>query len=163
MESDAALAERLRIDTLRRSGIRIDPEGRFIHEGQQVRHEGLRRALFRWLDRLPDGHYILRLDEKRYAFIDVDDTPLVVGALRFASDDQVTLALSDGAAETLDPATLTVDQAGTIRCLVRGGRLEARLSTSASAVLAEQIADTPAGPALRLGPRTFVLGSRACS
>src|SRR5882757_8037739 len=123
MESQAALVEKLRLENLRRSGIRIDPEGEFIHEGEPVRHEGLRRALFRWLDRLPDGQHILRLDEKRYAFIDVDDTPLVVRALRFTGDDRVTLALSDGAAEDLDPATLTIDDAGTLRCVVRGGRL----------------------------------------
>ena len=34
-------------------GFAIDREGRFIHEGAEVVHEGLRRALFRWLDRLP--------------------------------------------------------------------------------------------------------------
>ncbi len=155
MESDAALAERLRLENLRRSGIRIDRQGQFIHEGEPVRHEGLRQALFRWLDRLPDGRHILRLDERRYAFLDVDDTPLVVPALRFASAGTVTLALSDGGSETLDPATLTVDEAGVMRCQVRGGRLEARLSTSAAATLADQIQDTPAGPLLRLGERRF--------
>src|SRR6266478_3254708 len=146
VETDAALAERLRLENLRRSGIRVDTEGRFIHEGEPVRHEGLRSALFRWLDRLPDGQYILRLDEKRFAFIDVDDTPLVVGALRFTDDDRVTLAISDGAAEDLDPATLTIDQAGTLRCSVRHGRLEARLSTWAAATLSDRIAETPKGP-----------------
>ncbi|HEX3695368.1 MAG TPA: hypothetical protein VH374_08255 [Polyangia bacterium] len=163
MESDAALAEKLRIDNLRRSGIRVDSEGRFIHEGEPVRHEGLRQALFRWLDRLPDGQYILRLDEKRFAYLDVDDTPLLVGALRFTDDTHVTLALSDGAAEELDPATLTVDAAGVMRCAVRGGRLEARLTTSAAATLSEAIIEMPAGPALRLGPRTFVLRPRGSS
>ncbi|HXI58922.1 MAG TPA: hypothetical protein VNO55_22800 [Polyangia bacterium] len=160
METDAALAERLRLENLRRSGIRVDPEGRFIHEGQPVLHEGLRRALFRWLDRLPDGQYILRLDDKRYAFIDVDDTPLVVGALRFTDDDRVTLALSDGAAEDLDPATLTIDQKGTLRCMVRGGRLEARLSTSAAATLSDRITETASGPMLRLGGRSLVIRDR---
>lgn len=126
-------------------------------------HEGLRRALFRWLDRLPDGRYILRLDEKRYAFLDVDDTPLVVGALRL--DDggaRVLLALSDGAEEALDPGTLTVDEAGVLRCAVRGGRLAARLSTSAAATLAEAeaLVETPTGPALRLGPRWFPIRAR---
>jgi hypothetical protein len=160
METDAALAERLRLENLRRSGIRVDAEGRFIHEGEPVLHEGLRRALFRWLDRLPDGQYILRLDDKRYAFIDVDDTPLVVGALRFTEDDRVTLALSDGAAEDLDAAMLTIDQVGTLRCTVRGGRLEARLSTSAAATLSDRISETPAGPTLRLGTRSVLIRAR---
>ncbi len=83
----------------------------------------------------------------------------MVGALRVtdAGGGQVTLALSDGAAETLDPTTLTIDGAGVLRCLVRGGRLAARLSTSAAATLAEAdaVVETPTGPALRLGPREF--------
>jgi hypothetical protein len=164
MEDDAALAERLRLENLRRSGIRIDPQGQFIHEGEPVRHQGLRQALFRWLDRLPDGRYVLRLDERRYAFLDVDDTPLVAQALRFtgAGDGEgVMLSLSDGAAEELDPRTLTVDEAGVLRCWARGGRLEARLTTSAAATLADRIGDTPDGPTLRLGGHDLVLPPRA--
>jgi hypothetical protein len=143
MQPDPELIERLR-----RSGIRIDREGQFIHEGEPVRHQGLRQALFRWLDRLDDGRYILRLDERRFAYIDVDDTPLVVRALRLDPDGAVALQLSDGAEERLDPTTLTIDNEGVLRCWVRGGRIEARLATSAAAVLAERITETSQGPAV---------------
>jgi hypothetical protein len=139
------------IEKLRRSGIRVDREGDFIHEGAPVLHLGLRSALFRWLDRLPDGRYILRLDERRFAYLDVDDTPLVVRALRVDAD-RVWLQLSDGAEEALDPTTLTLDSQGILRCWVRGGRIEARLATSAAAALAERISETAQGPALALGP-----------
>jgi hypothetical protein len=155
------------IEQLRRSGIRIDREGELIHEGEPIRHGGLRSAIFRWLDRLQKGdgegegtpagpaakagRYILRLDERRFAYVDVEDTPLVVRALRIAgAGDAVALQLSDGAEETLDPRTLTVDAEGILRCWVRGGRLEARLATSAAAVLAERITETPQGPVLTL-------------
>jgi hypothetical protein len=142
------------LERLRRSGIRIDREGQLIHEGEVFRHEGLRRALFRWLDRLDDGRYVLRLDAQRFAYLDVDDTPLVVRALR-VDGAVVTLQLSDGSEEALDPTTLTVDDQGLLRCWVRGGRIEARLATSATAVLAERISETPQGPALAgaSGPR----------
>lgn len=149
MQPDPELIERLR-----RSGIRIDREGQFIHEGEPVRHEGLRQALFRWLDRLDrgdgdeDGRYVLRLDERRFAYIDVDDTPLVVRALRLEPDGAVALQLSDGAEERLDPTTLTIDAEGVLRCWVRGGRIEARLATSAAAVLSDRITETSQGPAL---------------
>ena len=139
------------LEKLRRSGIRVDREGEFVHEGAPVLHQGLRSALFRWLDRLPDGRYILRLDERRFAYLDVDDTPLVVRALRVDAG-AVSLQLSDGAEEALDPATLTVDGQGILRCWVRGARLEARLATSAAAALADRITETPQGPALALGP-----------
>jgi hypothetical protein len=117
----------------------VDREGRFIHEGEEVRHEGLRAALFRWLDRLPDGRYVLRLDEQRYAYVDVDDTPLVARSARVAPDGRLLLGLSDGSEEALDPATLTVGDDGVVRCWVRGGRLEARLATSAAAAIADRL------------------------
>jgi hypothetical protein len=136
------------LEKLRRSGIRVDRNGRFIHEGAEVAHEGLKRALFRWLDREPDGRYVLRLDERRFATLDVDDTPLVARAARVDADGAIWLALSDGAEERLDPDTLTVDDAGVLRAWVRGGRLEARLASSAAAALADQLTQSGGRPAL---------------
>ena len=150
------------IERFRRSGIRIDREGEFQHEGAPVIHEGLRRALFRWLDRLPDGRTILRLDAERFAYVDVDDTPLVARGAR-VQGDEVFLALSDGAEERLNPGTLTIDDRGVLRCKARGGRLEARLATSAAAVLADLIDDRPGGPVLILGPREFPVGHRSAA
>ena len=78
--SEAADEQAAWLEQIRRSGIGVDREGRFVHEGAEVTHEGLKRALFRWLDRLPppDGRYVLRLDERRFAYLDdVADTPLV--------------------------------------------------------------------------------------
>jgi hypothetical protein len=146
------------IERLRRSGIRVDREGRFIHEGGEVTHEGLRRALFRWLDRLPlpDGRYILRLDARRFAYLDVDDTPLVARAARIDEAGTIWLSLSDGAEELLDPRTLTADASGVLRAWVRNGRLEARLATSAVAALGDLFTEAPDGrPALRLAGRTM--------
>jgi hypothetical protein len=148
------------IERLRQSGIRIDREGEFQHEGAPVRHEGLRQALFRWLDRLPDGRVVLRLDERRFAYVDVDDTPLVVRGAR-VEEARVLLTLSDGAEEPLAPETLTIDEAGVMRCTARAGKLEARLATAAAAALAEVIDDSVSPPALVLGGRRFPLRPRA--
>ena len=151
------------IEKLRQSGIRVDREGRFIHEGAEVTHEGLKRALFRWLDRLPppDNRYILRLDERRFACLDVDDTPLVARAARVDPDGTIWLALSDGAEERLDPATLTADAAGTLRAWVHGGRLEARLANSAVATLSDLLAERPDGQStLRTSDGAVVIAGR---
>jgi len=153
---DAELLERLR-----RSGIRIDREGHFVHEGAEVRHEGLRRALFRWLDAEPDGRVVLRLDARRFAYVDVDDTPLVARAARLERDgdgERVLLALSDGSEEALVPTSLTVDAAGLLRARVRGGRLEARLATSAVAALADRLS---AGSSSRSDPPVLTLAGRS--
>jgi hypothetical protein len=151
------------IERLRQSGIRVDREGHFIHEGAEVTHGGLRSALFRWLDRLPppDGRYILRLDERRFAYLDVDDTPLVARAARIDPAGTIWLALSDGAEEALDPKTLTVDGAGVLRAWVRAGRLEARLATSAVAALGELLTEMPDGhPALRVAGQRMPIPAR---
>jgi hypothetical protein len=152
---DAELLERLR-----RSGIRIDREGRFVHEGAEVQHEGLRRALFRWLDAEPDGRVVLRLDARRFAYVDVDDTPLVARAARLEGG-RVLLALSDGSEEPLEPTTLTVDEAGVLRARVRGGKLEARRGTSAVAALADLLSEEPPGhPALTVAGRRQPIARR---
>jgi hypothetical protein len=149
------------LERLRRSGIRIDREGRFLHEGAEVSHDGLRRALFRWLDTEPDGRVVLRLDDKRFAYVDmdVDATPLVARAARLEGD-RVWLALSDGAEELLDPATLTIDDAGVLRARVRGGRLEARLATAAAAVLGDCVTEDGGRPTLTLAGRRLPIPRR---
>ena len=141
--ADSAIPFEL-LEKLRRSGFRIDSEGQFQHEGEPVRHEGLRRALFRWLDSLPDGRIILRLDGDRFAYLDVDDTPLVARAARVV-DSTILLALSDGNEEPLLPASLSVDEHGVMRCRVREGRLPARLSTSAAAILGQHVQERAGG------------------
>lgn len=161
-EDRAAFLERVR-----RSGISIDRQGRFWHEGELILHEGLRQALFRWLDRQPPdvdgGRYVLRLDAQRFAYVDVDDTPLVATSLRWAgagAEEQALLGLTDGSEVALDPATLTVDAAGTLRAEVRPHGVEARLGTSAASALADRIEQAADGPRLRLGGRTRAIGRR---
>jgi len=147
------------IERLRQSGIRIDREGEFQHEGQPVLHQGLREALFRWLDRLDDGRYVLRLDAQRFAYVDVDDTPLVARGAR-VDGEAILLALSDGSEEPLDAATLTIDTAGVMRCRVRRGRLEARLANSAATALSDRIEGEPTHPTLRLGGHRHPIAPR---
>src|SRR5438552_7132551 len=92
------------IEKLRRSGIRLDAEGRFWHEGQEVTHHGLRAAFWRWLDRNPDGRWVLRLDERRFIYLDVEDAPFVVRSLRWEGGRAIA-HLSDDGEEKLDLST----------------------------------------------------------
>jgi hypothetical protein len=71
------------IERLRASGIRLDEQGTFWHEGQPVAHAGLRAALWRWLDVNPDGRFVLRLDAERFVYLDVDGAPHHVRSLRW--------------------------------------------------------------------------------
>jgi hypothetical protein len=148
------------IERLRQSGIRLDREGRFWHEGTQVTHERFQQTLLRWLDVLPDGRPILRLDATRYAYVEVDDALLLVLSARWQGD-RALLTLNDDTEEELAYDTLCVDSRDdSLYCLVRGRRLEARITTPAYYVLAERIA--PAGKqfVLHAAGRAFEIAAR---
>ena len=93
------------IEKLRRSGVRLDPHGVFWHEGAPVTHPGLAAAFFRWLDRNDDGRYVLRLDDKRFVYLDVDDAPLLLRSLRW-EDGTAIGVFSDKTESAIDLSTL---------------------------------------------------------
>lgn len=158
------------IEALRRSGIRLDREGRLWHEGQQITHGRFQVALRKWLDRLPDGRTILRLDDTRYAYVDVDDAHLLITSIR-VTDDAVILALNDGSSEELAPHTLEQSDDHALYCRVRGGTLLARFLTPAYYALAEHMEEAPSGDdgaaasgfALRIGKSLYPIGRRTSS
>ena len=125
------------IEKLRQSGIRLDGDGRFWHEGGEVTHHGLRAALWRWLDRNPDGRWVLRLDDKRFVYLDVDDVPYVVRSARWQGECAI-VRLSDDSEEELALDTLEL-RGGQPYCRVKNGRFDARVSTLAWNTLGERI------------------------
>jgi uncharacterized protein len=127
------------IEKLRQSGIRLDADGRFWHEGAEVTHHGLRAAFWRWLDRNPDGRWVLRLDDQRFVYLDVDDAPFVVRSARW-DGDRVLMRLSDDSEEELDYATLRLAPSGLPYCKVSRG-FDAKISTLAWNTLGERIDD----------------------
>jgi hypothetical protein len=124
------------IERLRQSGLRLDRAGRFWHEGELVTHERMLEAFHRWIDRLDDGRYVLRLDERRFVYIDVEDTPFVARSLRWEGD-RALVTLQSGREEPLDPAPLVEDAHGVVGS-VRAGRFPVRLSTRAWQSLTER-------------------------
>ena len=128
------------IEKLRQSGIRLDGDGRFWHEGAEVVHHGMRAAFWRWLDRNPDGRWVLRLDERRFVYLDVDDVPYVVRSARWEGE-RALVRLSDDSDEELSYDSVHLRAGGQPYCRVKGGRFEARVSTLAWNTLAERIDD----------------------
>lgn len=126
------------IERFRSIGLRLDRDGHFWHEGERVAHPRLAQALLRWLDVRDDGRDIVRLDDARYAYVDVDDAHLRVAAARWHGD-RLTLVLDDGSAEELAYATLALGADGGLRCRARGGKLTARFSTGAQQVALERL------------------------
>lgn len=142
------------IEKLRQSGIRLDTDGRFWHEGQEVTHAGLRAALWRWLDRSPDGRWVLRLDERRFVYLDVDDAPFVVRSARWEGD-RARVRLSDDSEEELAYETLHLRNNGEPYCVVKG-RFPARVATAAWNALGARIDEG----GLRAAGRRFPIATR---
>jgi len=146
-------APRALLERSRQTGFRLDREGRWWHEGEPVRHQGLANALHRWIDQLADGRYVLRLDERRYAHFECADTPYVVHSAR-REDGSFWLLLSDGTEERLDPVTLA-RRGNDLVCRVKGGRHPARLSRQAVYALGESLCEDGADLVLEAEGRRF--------
>jgi hypothetical protein len=146
------------IEKLRQSGIRLDADGHFQHEGAEVTHHGLRAALWRWLDRNPDGRYVLRLDAKRFVYLDVDDAPFVVRSLRW-QDDRVMLRLSDDSEEELAYDTLRMGADGILYSKVKSGRFDARFSSAAWGALGGRISERDGRAELDAAGGPYAIGA----
>jgi hypothetical protein len=145
------------IERLRASGIRLDRQGVFWHEGAPVTHAGLRAALWRWLDQNDDGRFVLRLDAERFVYLDVEGAPHFVRSLRWEGDRAMVL-LADGGEEELDYPSLRLGSDGRAACRVKGGRFEAELSSDAWSALGERIEERGGRAVLRAAGSEFPIG-----
>jgi hypothetical protein len=109
---------------------------------------------------LPDGRAILRLDDTRYAYVEVDDAFLLVTSVRWDAD-RAMIRLNDDTEQELDYGSLVVGDNDALYCSARHGKLDARVTTKAYYVLAEHIEDDGESFVLRAGGRRWPIGRRA--
>jgi hypothetical protein len=137
---------------------RIDREGVWRHEGQEVTHPGVLRNLYANL-RAEGGAHYLQVGPARIP-VEVADAPFVVIRVEIQPDapESLWLNLSDGSQERLDPAGLWLGPTGAPYCSVKEGRFRARFSVPAWLQLAERLEGEPGG-----APAVLVLGNRRIS
>lgn len=144
---------------------RIDRDGAWRHEGQEVTHPGVLRSLYGNLRVDHAGHY-LQVGAVRVP-VDVDDAPFVVTRLESVSEQCVTssplrIHINDGAEEPLDPAGLWLAAGETPYCRVKSGRFVARFSLAAWLQLAALLEEEPGTgrPVLVLADRRVAIPRR---
>ena len=126
------------IEKMRAIGLRLDRAGTFWQEGAAVTHARLRQALLRWLDVRPeDGRDIVKLDDKRYAYVEVEDAHLRAKAARWDGDRCLVLWDDDQETE-LDYGSLRQAPDHALYARVRG-RLRGRIAGPAYHAIAERI------------------------
>src|SRR3954465_13733047 len=127
------------IEKMRAVGLRLDKAGTLWHEGTAVSHPRLRQALLRWLDVLDDGRNIVRLDEKRYAYVDVDDAHLRALSARW-DGDRCFILWDDDQETELDYAALSQAEDNAFYTKVRG-KLRGRIAGAAHHALVERVVE----------------------
>ncbi len=130
-------------DDLKPCNIRIDKEGKWFYMGVEMIKKEIINDLYRYLDRLEDGRYILNMNGQR-CIIEVEDCPFVVLSVNIVgeidrSPSAYILKLNDDSTEELIPETLFIGKENVPYCMVKGGRFQARFSRSAYYQLASKI------------------------
>jgi hypothetical protein len=134
------------IEKMRAIGLRLDRSGTFWHQGTAVTHARLRQALLRWLDVLDDGRNIVRLDDRRYAYVDIDDAHLRALSARWEGD-RCYVRWDDDDDRELDYGSLRQAPDHAFYVHARG-RLRGRIAGPAYHAIAERIVEQDGGFAL---------------
>ncbi|MFL5362442.1 MAG: hypothetical protein ACJ78U_15890, partial [Myxococcales bacterium] len=86
------------------SGLRLDREGRFFHQGTPVEHARTVATLHAGLHRAEDGRWATRIG-RDWAYVDVEDAGRFVRRIETA-EDRLRAQLATGEWVEIDPATL---------------------------------------------------------
>ena len=94
------------------SPLRIDKEGRWFYQGEEITHRKTYLLYSRSLTRDESGRIILRIGGEQCP-VEVEDAPFVVTTLEFTPEgpeglESIWLTLNDETREKLDPETLRI-------------------------------------------------------
>ena len=147
------------IEKMRAIGLRLDRAGTFWQEGAPITHMRLRQALLRWLDVRDDGKNIIKLDDKRYAYVDIDDAHLRAKSARW-DGDRATVLWDDDQEEELDYGSLCQADDHALYATVRG-KLKGRIAGPAYHAVAEHIVEDGGGFALQAAGKRWPIKNAA--
>jgi hypothetical protein len=129
----------------RESTIVLLSDGRFLHDGEPVRHEGMRRAFAGWIARHPqNGRFILN-NGYDWCYLRVEDTPYFVTSIHATTEEQLSMELADGSQEPLDPHRLGVRASGELCVRVKGDAFVAKFSRVAQLAMAQYLSEDSTG------------------
>ncbi|MGC9965517.1 MAG: hypothetical protein ABSE08_08930 [Syntrophobacteraceae bacterium] len=137
------------LEELRSSGIQVDEDGDWFHDGNKIFRPEILEALYSKLEQMPTGQFFLA-DLNGPCPIDVADTPFVVSRVDLERDEsgheRIIIRLKNIAKfEILDPDTLATGKGNVLYCRVFDGRFRARFSRPAYYQFAEFIREDEAG------------------
>jgi hypothetical protein len=132
------------------SGLRLDRQLRWWHDGEPIEHPNIIEAFNRGLSVTPEGKVKLEFGGD-WCFVEVEDAVFAVVALDVSEGDRLSVRLSDRTAELLALPTLRPDAEGVLHCLVKGGAARARFSRDAQHQLGALLEEHEGKLLLRVG------------
>lgn len=135
----------------RETQIRRDGAGRWFNGDDRIDHPNLARSFDSWIDRAEDGRFCLS-NSINWAYIEIDGPAYFVKDV-LATETEITLQLSGGLEETLDPASLRQGPEGALWCTVREGRCPARFDNHAVSKMYDAVGEDDEGVYVRIGGR----------
>jgi len=148
---DEELLRRLRES----SGLRLDREGRFFHQGTPIEHARTVAVLHQGLHRAEDGRWATRIG-RDWGYVDVEDAARFVRRVE-PRGDRLRGQLATGEWVEIDPATLAAGADDALYVRLPDGE-RARLTRAAQLSLAPFVAESGGGFELRLSERVFPIG-----
>lgn len=133
----------------RETQIRRDGAGRWFNGDDRIDHPNLVRSFDSWIDRAEDGRFCLS-NSINWAYIEIEGPAYFVKDIA-PTGTQITLQLSGGLEETLDPESLRQGPEGALWCTVRDGRCPARFDNHAVSKMSDAVGEDGDGVYLRIG------------
>jgi hypothetical protein len=132
------------------SGIRLDRDFRWWHDGEPIDHPNIIEAFNRGV-RVDDAGRVTLHFGNDWCVIEVEEAPYRVVAVDEAEGGRLSVRLSDRTAEWLEPTTLAVAPDGVLSVKVKGGRARARFGRDAQFQLAQHLALEAGAVVLEVG------------
>jgi uncharacterized protein len=132
------------------SGITLDRDQRWWHDGEPVEHPNIIEAFNRGLKVQDDGRYKLEFGND-WCFVEVQGAAYRALMLDEGEEGRLSVRLSDRTAEWLDVASLALDGEGVMTAAVKAGKARARFSREAQFALGERMVEEGGALKLRCG------------
>jgi hypothetical protein len=137
------------------SGLRLDREGRFWHQGDLLEHARTIAALHRGLHRAEDGRWAIRIGPE-WAYVEVEDTGRFVRRVE-PRGPGLRAQLATGEWVEVDPATLASGTEDALYVRVPDGD-RARLTRAAQLSLSDHLREDAGSFWLELAGRRHRIG-----
>jgi hypothetical protein len=136
------------------SGLRLDKQVRWWHDGELIEHPHIIEAFNRGLRVTDDGRFQLHFGDD-WCFVAVEACAFTVVAVDSASSERLSIRLSDRTAEWLQPHTLALDDEGVLTVEVKNGKARARFSRDAQFHMAEFLSVENEAVVVRVGTQRW--------